>query len=41
MSMCDVRRIGGGRGLRGGTAKIMDGVCFLDNLRAFGINADQ
>ena len=38
--MRDVRRIGGGRGLCGGGGKRVDGV-FLDDLRAFGINADQ
>ena len=38
--MCDVRRIGGGRGLCRGPGKIVDGY-FLDDLRAFGINADQ
>ena len=36
----DVRRIGGGRGLCGGLGKNSMG-CFLDDLRAFGINADQ
>ena len=37
----DVWRTGGGRGLRGGQEKEWMG-CFLwDNLRAFGINADQ
>ena len=36
----DVRRPGGGRGLRGGGGKEWMG-CFLDDLRAFGINADQ
>ena len=36
----DVRRTGGGRGLRGGTEKEwME--CFLDDLRAFGTNSDQ
>ena len=39
--MRDVRRIGGGRGLCRGPAKLFDGVFFLDDLRAFGINADQ
>ena len=38
--MRDVRRNGGGRGLCGGQGKKWMG-CFLDNLRAFGINADQ
>ena len=38
--MRDVRRIGGGRGLCGGLGKRGMG-CFLDDLRAFGINADQ
>ena len=38
--MRDVRRIGGGRGLCGGPGKRVDG-CFLDDLRAFSINADQ
>ena len=36
----DVRRNGGGRGLRGGPGKRVM-ICFLDDLRAFGINADQ
>ena len=36
----DVWRTGGGRGLRGGTEKKWMG-CLLDDLRAFGINADQ
>ena len=36
----DVRRMGGGRGLCGGQEKEWMG-CFLDDLRAFGINADQ
>ena len=36
----DVRRIGGGRGLWRGAGKRVDG-CFLDGLRAFGIDADQ
>ena len=36
----DVRRIGGRRGLCGGPGKKWMG-CFLDDLRAFGINADQ
>ena len=38
--MRDVRRAGGGSGLCGGPGKRVDG-CFLDDLRAFGINADQ
>ena len=40
--MCDVRRNGGGGGggLRGGPGKKWMG-CFLDDLRAFDINADQ
>ena len=38
--MRDVRRIGGGRGLRGGQEKEWMG-CFLRDLRAFNINADQ
>ena len=38
--MRDVRRTGGRRGLRGGTEKRVDGV-LLDDLRVFGINADQ
>ena len=39
--MRDVPRVGG-RGLPGGLGKRVDGVgCFLDALRAFGINADQ
>ena len=33
-------RTGGGRGLRGGPGKRVDG-CFLDDLRTFVINADQ
>ena len=37
---CDVQRIGGRRGLREGAGEIVDG-CPLDDLRAFGINADQ
>ena len=36
----DVRRIDGGRGLRRGPGKEWMGY-FLDDLRAFGINADQ
>ena len=36
----DIRRIGGGCVLCGGPEKRVDG-CFLDDLRAFGINADQ
>ena len=36
----DVRRIGGGCGLRGGQEKEWMG-CFLDDLRAFGIKADH
>ena len=36
----DVRRNGGGRGLCGGQEKELMG-CFLDDLKAFGINADQ
>ena len=38
--MRDVRRIDGERGLCGGQEKEWMGV-FLDDLRAFGINADQ
>ena len=38
--MRDVRRNGGGRGLCGGPEKEWMGR-FLDDLRAFGINADQ
>ena len=38
--MRDVRRICGGRGLCGGPGKRADG-CFLDDLRVFGINANQ
>ena len=38
--MRDAWRIGGGRGLCGGQEKEWMG-CFLDDLRAFGINADQ
>ena len=38
--MRDVRRNDEGRGLRGGQEKEWTG-CFLDDLRAFGINADQ
>ena len=36
----DVRRTGGGRGLRVGAGKRVDG-CLLDDIRAFGINANQ
>ena len=36
----DVWRIGGGSGLLGGARRKWVG-CFLDDLRAFGINADQ
>ena len=36
----DVRRIGGGRGQRGGQEKEWMGF-LLDDLRAFGIKADQ
>ena len=39
--MRDIRRIGGGRELCGGAGKRVDVGCFLDDLRAFGINADQ
>ena len=39
--MCNVRRNGGGRGLRGGGQEKEWIGCFLDDLRAFGINADQ
>ena len=38
--MCDIPRIDEGHGLCGGAGKIVNGV-FLDDLRAFGINADQ
>ena len=38
--MRDVRRNGGGRGCVRGQEKEWMG-CFLDDLRAFGINADQ
>ena len=38
--MCDVRRVGEGRGLPGGQKKGWMGR-FLDDLRAFDINADQ
>ena len=38
--MRDVRKIGGGAGCVGGQGKEWMG-CFLDDLRAFGINADQ
>ena len=38
--MRDIRRNGGGRGLCGGQEKELMG-CFLDDLRAFGVNADQ
>ena len=38
--MRDVRKNGGGRGLCGGPGKRGVGY-FLDDLRAFGINADQ
>ena len=37
----DVRRIGGGCGLCGGAQEKEWMGCFLDDLRAFGINADQ
>ena len=37
----DVRKSGGGRGLCGGSGKEQEWMgCFLDYLRAFGINAD-
>ena len=39
--MRDVRRIGGGRGLCGGPGKRVWVGCLLDDLRTFGINADQ
>ena len=39
--MRDARRIGGGRGLRGGGQEKEWMGCFLDDVRAFGINADQ
>ena len=39
--MRDVRRNGRGRGLCGGPGKHCWIGCFLDDLRAFGINADQ
>ena len=39
--MRGVRRVGGGRGLCGGPGKRVDVWCFLNHLRAFGINADQ
>ena len=38
--VCDVRRMGGGARCDGGQEKEWMG-CFLDNLRTFGINADQ
>ena len=38
--MRDVQGIGGGCSLGGGTGKKWI-ECFLDDLRAFGINADQ
>ena len=38
--VCDVRRTGGGRGLRRGQEKEWM-ACYLDDLRAFGINVDQ
>ena len=37
--VCDVQRLGGGRGLCWGAKEWVG--CFLDDLRAFGINADQ
>ena len=37
----DVRRIRGGRGLCGEPGKRVCMDCFLDDLRAFGIHADQ
>ena len=36
-----IRRNGGGRGLRGGGQEKEWMGCLLDDLRAFGINADQ
>ena len=36
-----VRRTGGGRGLRGGEARKEWMGCLVDDLKAFGINADQ
>ena len=40
--VCDVRGTGGVRGLRGGAKKRQEWMgCFLNDLRAFGINADQ
>ena len=39
--MRDFRRIGGGRRFRGRPGKRVDGMCFLDDLGAFGIDADQ
>ena len=39
--MRDAQRIDVGRGLCGGPGKRVDVGCFLDDLRAFGINADQ
>ena len=39
--MRNARRAGGGRGLRGGAGKKEWMGCLLDDLRAFGINADQ
>ena len=39
--MCDLRRIFGGCRLCEGAGKRVDMGCFLDDLRAFGINADQ
>ena len=36
-----VQRIGGGRGLCGGPGKRVLVGCLLDDLRTFGINADQ
>ena len=38
--MRDVRRAGGGRGLRGGAGKEWMG-CLLDGIRVSGINAEQ
>ena len=39
--VCGARRVGGGAGCVGGRNKIRRMGCFLDDPRAFGINADH
>ena len=39
--MRDARRTRGRRGLRGGGGGKVDARCFLDDLRAFAVNANQ